>query len=51
MADWFRIPGFNEGVRDPEDEYRSINSDQGIDERTRDHFERLGLMRIHTTNC
>lgn len=51
MADWFRIRGFNEGVKDPEDEYRSINSDQGIDERTRDHFERLGLMRIHTTNC
>lgn len=51
MADWFRIPGFNEGVSDPEDEYKSINSDQGIDERTRDHFERLGLMRIHTTNC
>lgn len=51
MADWFRIPGFNEGVADPEESYRSINSDAGIDERTRDHFERLGLMRIHTTNC
>lgn len=51
MADWFRIPGFNEGVSDPEDQYKSINSDEGIDQRTRDHFERLGLMRIHTTNC
>lgn len=51
MADWFRIPGFNEGVSEPEGDYKSINSDEGIDSRTRDHFERLGLMRIHTTNC
>lgn len=52
MADWFRIPGFTEGIRD-ENEFsrKSISSDQGIDIRTRDHYERLGLMRIHTTNC
>lgn len=53
-ADWFRIPGFNEGVSDPADrgaDLKSINSEEGIDERTRDHYERLGLMRIHTTNC
>lgn len=51
MADWFRIPGFNEGVG-PDDYSRpGINSDLGVDNRTRDHYERLGLMRIHTTNC
>jgi len=52
MADWFRIPGFNEGIND-QDEYSrtSINADKGVDERTQDHYERLGLMRIHTTNC
>lgn len=50
-ADWFRIPGFTEAVEDEDDSRPSINSDLGIDLRTRDHFERLGLMRIHTTNC
>ena len=53
-ADWFRIPGFTEGVQGgiSDDMHgASINSDKGVDERTRDHFERLGLMRIHTTNC
>lgn len=52
MADWFRVPGFTEGIRDKNEFKRaSINSDQGIDIRTRDHYERLGLMRIHTGNC
>lgn len=51
MADWFRIPGFTEGVGDDDYSKPSINSDLGIDERTRDHYERLGLMRIHTGNC
>jgi hypothetical protein len=53
MADWFRIPGFNEGVRGGiEEDYSgpSINSDLGVDLRTQDHFERLGLMRVHATN-
>lgn len=51
MADWFRIPGFTEGVGKDDYTKPSINSDLGIDERTRDHYERLGLMRIHTGNC
>ncbi|MCW3783017.1 hypothetical protein [Defluviimonas salinarum] len=51
MADWFRIPGFNEGVGKDDPDEASINSDLGVDLRTRDHVERLGLMRIHTTNC
>lgn len=51
MADWFRIPGFTEGVGKDDYSKPSINSDLGIDERTRDHYERLGLMRIHTGNC
>ena len=53
MADWFRIPGFKEGVLGGlEEDYEvpSINSDAGVDLRTRDHFERLGLVRVHTTN-
>ncbi|MBW3243452.1 hypothetical protein KUV57_12330 [Epibacterium sp. DP7N7-1] len=52
MADWFRIPGFNEGTADKNEFKRpSINSDLGVDERTQDHYERLGLLRVHTTNC
>ncbi|MFG6084266.1 hypothetical protein ACEUZ9_000771 [Paracoccus litorisediminis] len=51
MADWFRIPGFNEGIGKDDRSGPSINSDEGVDLRTRDHFERLGLMRVHTTNC
>lgn len=52
MADWFRIPGFNEGIADLNEFKRpSINSDRGVDERTQDHYERLGLLRVHTTNC
>lgn len=54
FADWFRIKGFTEGVQGgKEEDYSkpSISSDLGADERTQDHFERLGLMRIHTTNC
>ena len=52
MADWFRIPGFNEGIADKDEFNRpSISSDQGVDLRTQDHYERLGLLRVHTTNC
>lgn len=51
MADWFRIPGFNEGVNYDWSSYPSIGSDRGVDARTQDHYERLGLLRIHTTNC
>lgn len=51
MADWFRIPGFNDGVGKEDYSGPGIGSDLGIDQRTQDHFERLGLMRIHATNC
>ncbi|MEY8802160.1 hypothetical protein AB9K35_17925 [Leisingera sp. XS_AS12] len=51
MADWFRIPGFNEGVKHDITRGPSISSDLGVDKRTQDHYERLGLVRVHTTNC
>jgi len=50
-ADWFRLPGFTEAVEQDEGTSPSINSDLGVDLRTKDHFERLGLLRVHTTNC
>ncbi|WP_027234396.1 hypothetical protein [Leisingera caerulea] len=50
IADWFRIPGFNEGVKDDAVLGPSINSALGVDNRTQDHYERLGLLRVHTTN-
>lgn len=51
MADWFHIEGFNEGIGETDQSEPDINSDLGVDIRTKDHYERLGLMRIHTTNC
>lgn len=50
-ADWFRLPGFTEAVEKDDGTGPSINSDLGVDLRTKDHFERLGLLRVHTTNC
>ena len=48
MADWFRIDGFNEGLKSligEEDSYE-INYATGLDARARDYFEKAGLVIV-----
>lgn len=51
LADWFRIPGFNEGMDAlVGDTGREINCDQGADQHTRDNFEGAGFAHISVGN-
>lgn len=52
MADWFRIDGFNEGLRmllGGEDDFE-INYADGLDARARAYFERAGLVIVQVGN-
>jgi hypothetical protein len=52
MADWFRIPGFKEGldsILDNDDHYE-INYAKGLDARARDYFEKAGLVIVQVGN-
>jgi hypothetical protein len=52
MADWFRIEGFNEGLRAliGEDDHYEINYADGLDARSRDYFEKAGLAIVQVGN-
>lgn len=53
MADWFRAPGFKEGLEtlcaEPAGGYE-INSQAGLDARMRDYFEQAGIVIVQVGN-
>lgn len=52
MADWFRIDGFNEGLKSliGGDDHFEINYADGLDARARAYFERAGLVIVQVGN-
>ena len=51
FADWFRIPGFNEGMEMiAKDGGREINCDDGAEEQTREYFEKAGFAHVSVGN-
>ena len=52
MADWFRIHGFNEGLKSllPENKTFEISYAYGLDERAKVFFESLGLVIVQVGN-
>lgn len=52
MADWFRIEGFNEGLKAMigADDHYEINTASGLDARARDYCEKAGIAIVQVGN-
>lgn len=52
IADWFRIKGFNEGLKAliERDDDHDLNTSAGLDARARDYFEKAGLGIVQVGN-